>query len=77
MMSSGPDDTKDAYHQAAIEAQRAKAHISFREELAPGLMIDADLKDIHIMTHSKYQKVDVFETYFGKVNFIRFAIEIR
>jgi len=58
---------RDAKQQEAIEAERAKANISFREELAPGLIIDMDLKKIHVMTHSKYQKVDVLETYFGKV----------
>lgn len=58
---------RDASHQAAIAAERAKCNLSFREELAPGLSIDMDLKNIHVKTHSKYQKVDVLETYFGKV----------
>jgi len=61
------DLLRDAKQQEAIEAERAKSNISFREELAPGLIIDMDLKQIHVMTHSKYQKVDVLETYFGKV----------
>ena len=64
------DDVKDASHHhatAAIEAERAKSTISFREQLAPGLTIEMDLKNVHVMTHSEYQKVDVLETYFGKV----------
>jgi len=65
--AAGPDDVKDHSHHVAIATERAKCNTSFREELAPGLMIDMELKNILVMTHSKYQKVDVLETYFGRV----------
>ena len=58
---------QDASYQATIAGERAKASISFREELAPGLVIDMELKGIHVMTQSKYQKIEVLETCFGKV----------
>ena len=37
---------QDASYQATIAGERAKASISFREELAPGLVIDMELKGI-------------------------------
>ena len=58
---------QDASYQATIASERAKASISFREVLAPGLTIEMELKGIHVMTQSKYQKIEVLETCFGKV----------
>ena len=58
---------QDASYQATIASERAKTCISFREELAPGLTIEMELKAIHVMTQSKFQKIEVLETCFGKV----------
>ena len=53
--------------EAAIENERAKSSFSYREDVAPGLTIEMDLKSILASTSSKYQKLDVVDTYFGKV----------
>lgn len=66
-MASGPNDKKDAREIAAIQAQRDKGALMFREDVAPGLSIEMELKNILTSTESQYQKVDVIETYFGKV----------
>ena len=58
---------QNASYQATIASERAKSCISFREELAPGLTIEMELKAIHVMTQSKFQKIEVLETCFGKV----------
>ena len=52
---------------AGIEAQRAKMAFLFREDVAPGLRLEMDLKKIFTSSESKFQQVDVVETYFGKV----------
>eukprot|EP00934_Nitzschia_sp_Nitz4_P002533 Nitzschia sp. Nitz4//scaffold84_size84139//58185//59207//NITZ4_005206-RA/size84139-processed-gene-0.7-mRNA-1//1//CDS//3329559057//2523//frame0 len=49
-----------------IVAQRAKAGFQFREDVAPGLLIEMALKNILYTTETEYQQVDVLETYFGK-----------
>lgn len=50
-----------------IENERAKASMVYREDVAPGLTIEMDLRGILVTTASEYQKVDVIDTYFGKV----------
>lgn len=50
-----------------IEAQRAKAMMVYRENVAAGLAVEVELKRILASTESEYQKIDVLETYFGKV----------
>lgn len=52
---------------AAIEAERAKSLFIYREEVAPGLRIEMDLKRLFVSTQSEFQQVEVAETYFGKV----------
>lgn len=50
----------------AIETQRAKVQFQFREDMAPGLVLEMELKEIYHSTKSPYQQVDVINTYFGK-----------
>ena len=50
-----------------IEEQRAKMSFLFREDVAPGLRIEMDLNTILFNGQSEFQKIDVVETYFGKV----------
>jgi thermospermine synthase len=50
----------------AIAAERGKVGFQFREELAPGLIIEMELKKILYSTQSEFQQIDVIETYFGK-----------
>lgn len=40
----------------------------FREDVAPGLRLEMDLNKIFFDGESEFQKIDVVETYFGKVN---------
>jgi spermidine synthase len=53
---------------AAIEAERAKSLFCFREDIAPGLRLEMELKNIFVSTQSEFQQVEVIETYFGKVS---------
>ena len=55
-------------HDEAIEAQRAKMSFLFREDVAPGLRLEMDLNTIFFAGESDFQKIDVVETYFGKVS---------
>jgi len=55
-------------HGQAIEAQRAKAMLLYKEEIAPGLRLEMDLKQVFVSTSSEFQKIDVIDTYFGKVS---------
>lgn len=50
-----------------IEAQRDKRSFIFREDAAPGLKLEMELNKIFVSTQSKFQQVDILETYFGKV----------
>lgn len=52
---------------STIEEQRAKASFVYTEDVAPGLSVSMDLNKIHTTTLSKFQKIDVIETYFGKM----------
>jgi len=52
----------------AIEAQRDKSTLIYREATAPGLLLEMKLLRIIESTQSEYQKIDVLETYFGKVS---------
>jgi len=54
-------DTNDG-----IQAQRAKVGFQFREDMAPGLVLEMELKQIFHSTESQYQQIDVIDTYFGK-----------
>jgi len=49
-----------------IDEQRAKAGYLFREDLAPGLILEARLNKIYHDTHSDFQQISVIDTYFGK-----------
>lgn len=50
-----------------IEAQRSKAMMLYREDVAPCLSVEMELKRVLASTESQYQKIDVIDTYFGKV----------
>jgi len=52
----------------AIETERNKANFLYREDVAPGIRVEMELKQLFCSTHSKYQKIDVIETSFGKVS---------
>lgn len=56
-----------ANHSAAIAEERAKSNLIYREAVAPGLDIVMDLKAILCSAETEFQKVDILETYFGKV----------
>ena len=52
----------------AIEAERAKSSLTFKEIIAPGLMVEVELRRILAgPIQSDFQKVEILETYFGKV----------
>ena len=51
---------------SAIDIERSKASFVFKEALHPGVEMEMDLKRIMISTHSKFQKVGVIDTPFGK-----------
>lgn len=53
--------------EEAIEAQRDKAKFVYQEDISPGLKLEMSLKQITLSTSSKFQKIDVIETFFGKV----------
>jgi hypothetical protein len=62
-----PSSSTNGGKDAAIEAERAKSTIWFREDMAPGLISEMELKNIFVSTHSEFQQVEVIDTYFGKV----------
>ena len=52
----------------AIDAERAKSSLTFKEVVAPGLTVEVELRRILAgPVQSKYQKVEILDTYFGKV----------
>lgn len=52
----------------AIDAERAKSSLTFKEVVAPGLTVEVELRRILAgPIQSQYQKVEILETYFGKV----------
>ena len=62
-------DTKEDEQQApvaGIEAQRAKAGLFFREDIAPGLVLEMVLKHIYHTSRSQFQEISVVETFFGR-----------
>ena len=61
------EQNNQANHDAAIEAERAKASFVFREDVAPGLRLEMDLRQIFFAGVSEFQQIEVIETYFGKV----------
>jgi thermospermine synthase len=63
---NGHSNDAAAAAAAAIEIQRAKAGFYFREDMSPGLVLEMTLKQIYHSTHSKFQQIDVVDTYFGK-----------
>jgi spermidine synthase len=65
-MAPASSSTNGKSH-AAIEAERAKSLFCFREDIAPGLRLEMELKKIFVSTQSEFQQVEVVETYFGKV----------
>mmetsp|Transcript_50802 Transcript_50802/g.122495 ORF Transcript_50802/g.122495 Transcript_50802/m.122495 type:complete len:367 (-) Transcript_50802:50-1150(-) len=66
------DKTKEDEQQqapvpvAGIEAQRAKAGLFFREDVAPGLVLEMTLKHIYHTSRSQFQEISVVETFFGR-----------
>jgi hypothetical protein len=53
----------------AIDAERAKSSLTFKEVVAPGLSVEVELRRILAgPVQSKFQKVEILDTYFGKVN---------
>ena len=60
---------------AGIEAQRAKAMMVYRETVAEGLSVEMDLKRVLASTESDFQKIDVIDTYFGKVRRTSYRFE--
>ena len=73
VMSETPRNGTNGHNGAGIlEAQRAKASMRFREDIAPGFTCEMELKRILAATESKYQKIDVLDTYFGRVGFTSF-----
>ena len=53
----------------AIDFERAKSSLTFKEVVAPGLTVEVELRRILAgPVQSKYQKVEILDTYFGKVN---------
>jgi hypothetical protein len=59
--------TENGDNGKGIEAQRAKAMLIYRENIAPGLSVEMDLHRVLVSTTSDFQKIDVLDTYFGKV----------
>lgn len=64
---AGFNGTNGASHTAAIEAERAKGSLTFKEEVAPGLCCEVELRGILASVQSPFQKVEILDTYFGKV----------
>ena len=55
----------------AIDAERAKSSLTFKEVVAPGLTVEVELRRILAgPVQSKYQKVEILDTYFGKASII-------
>jgi hypothetical protein len=52
----------------AIDVERAKSSLTFKEVVAPGLMVEVELRRILAgPVQSLYQKIEILDTYFGKV----------
>lgn len=56
----------ESNYNSTIEDQRAKANFTFIECLFPGVSIDMELKRIFTSCTSKFQKIDIIQTSFGK-----------
>ena len=52
--------------EQTIEDQRAKAGFHFREDIAPGLVLEMPLHRILHSSQSEFQQVDVIDSYFGR-----------
>lgn len=52
--------------EQTIEDQRAKAGFNFREDIAPGLVLEMPLHRILHSSQSEFQQVDVIDSYFGR-----------
>jgi hypothetical protein len=66
-MASGLTNGKNGANHTIIEDERAKGALSFKEWLAPGLACEVELKGILASTTSPFQKIEILDTYFGKV----------
>ena len=64
--SSNTNDDEQQAPVAGIEAQRAKAGLFFREDVAPGLVLEMVLKHIYHTSRSQFQEISVVETFFGR-----------
>ena len=60
------EDDEQQAPVAGIEAQRAKAGLFFREDIAPGLVLEMVLKHIYHTSQSQFQDISVIETFFGR-----------
>lgn len=56
-----------SHNAAAIAVERAKGALSFKEWVAPGLACEVELRGILASTTSSFQKIEILDTYFGKV----------
>lgn len=52
--------------EQTIEDQRAKAGFHFREDIAPGLVLEMPLNSILHSSQSEFQQIDVIDSYFGR-----------
>jgi len=50
-----------------MSEETTRAHLQYTEAVMPGLNLAMDLKNILASEQSEYQKVEVLETFFGKV----------
>ncbi len=68
--SAHPNAADTTPARNAIHAERAKSSLTFKEVVAPGLTVEVELRRILAgPVQSKYQKVEILETYFGKVRY--------
>lgn len=51
------------------EEATTRAKLQYTEAIVPGLDITIDLKGILASEESEFQKVEILETYFGKVSY--------
>ena len=69
------DTTAQIAVATAIDFERAKSSLTFKEVVAPGLTVEVELRRILAgPVQSKYQKVEILDTYFGKVNNVLYDV---
>ena len=60
-MSSSPPEPEEG---------SSRAHLQYCEAIMPGLKLQMDLKSILASEESEFQKVEILETFFGKVRLL-------